>query len=84
MSVLHLYESLGWWRAVELCKTHNSQGFNELHHLLIMESLGGNAQWSDRFCGHHAALPYYWFVVAVFLFSPRVAYEFMELIETHA
>lgn len=83
-SMLHLYESLGWWRAPELRKIHNAEEWNELHHLLIMEALGGNSQWSDRFLGYHAAIVYYWLLNAVFLFSPRVAYQFMELLEAHA
>lgn len=49
-----------------------------------MESLGGNALWSDRFFGYHAAILYYWAVNALFLFSPKAAYEFMELLEAHA
>ena len=49
-----------------------------------MESLGGNSLWSDRFFGYHTALAYYWFLVIVYLFSPRVAYQFMELLESHA
>jgi ubiquinol oxidase len=36
ISVLHLYESLGWWRACELRKIHSAEDWNELHHLLIM------------------------------------------------
>lgn len=35
--MLHLYESFGWWRGVELRKIHNAEEYNELHHLLIME-----------------------------------------------
>lgn len=84
VSMLHLYESLGWWRAVELRKVHNAEEWNELHHLLIMEALGGNALWSDRFLGYHAAIAYYWFLIAVYLCSPRIAYQFMELLEAHA
>mmetsp|Transcript_12656 Transcript_12656/g.30225 ORF Transcript_12656/g.30225 Transcript_12656/m.30225 type:complete len:164 (-) Transcript_12656:2114-2605(-) len=49
-----------------------------------MESLGGDAVWSDRFLGYHIAIGYYWVLVAVFFFSPAVAYEFMELLESHA
>lgn len=37
VSVLHLYESLGWWRGSALRKVHNAEEDNELHHLLIME-----------------------------------------------
>jgi len=84
VSMLHLYESFGWFRAVELRKVHAAEDWNELHHLLIMESLGGNRQWSDRFLGYHVALAYYWFLVAVYLGSPRIAYQFMELLEAHA
>ena len=84
VSMLHLYESLGWWRATELRKIHGAEEYNELHHLLICEALGGNARWSDRFIGQHAAIVYYWMLIGVYLFSPRVAYEFMELLEAHA
>jgi ubiquinol oxidase len=49
-----------------------------------MESLGGNSLWSDRFLGYHLAILYYWFLNLVFLGSPRVAYQFMELLEAHA
>ena len=79
ISMLHLYESLGWWRGSELRKVHNAEEWNELHHLLIMEALGGNALWSDRFLGYHAAIVYYWLLNVVFFFSPRIAYQFMEV-----
>jgi hypothetical protein len=58
--------------------------WNELHHLLIMESLGGNSRWSDRFLGYHVAFVYYWLLIGVYLGSPRIAYQFMELLEAHA
>jgi ubiquinol oxidase len=45
VTMLHLYESFGWFRAVELRKVHAAADWNELHHLLVMESLGGNTQW---------------------------------------
>ena len=101
---------------------HNAEEWNELHHLLIMESLGGNSLWSDRFLGYHVAIAsaaasprlvrerstsrlrrrrdpatsqpldtavppprrYYWFLNGVFFCSPRIAYQFMELLEAHA
>jgi ubiquinol oxidase len=44
-----------------------------------MESLGGNAMWSDRFLGYHVAIGYYWALVVLFFFSPAAAYEFMEV-----
>ena len=76
--MVHLYESVGWWRAVELRKVHAAEKWNELHHLLTMESLGGNSLWSDQFRGYHVAIGYYWILILVFLGSPRVAYQFME------
>mmetsp|Transcript_3482 Transcript_3482/g.13469 ORF Transcript_3482/g.13469 Transcript_3482/m.13469 type:complete len:255 (+) Transcript_3482:767-1531(+) len=82
--MLHLYESFGWWRAAELRKVHGAEEYNELHHLLIMEALGGNARWSDRFLGYHVAVAYYWLLIGVYFFSPRLAYQFMELLEAHA
>lgn len=84
VSMLHLYESFGWWRGIELRKIHNAEEYNELHHLLIMEALGGNSMWSDRFLGYHVAIVYYWALNALFFFSPRAAYSFMELLEAHA
>lgn len=65
-------------------KIHYAEEDNELHHLLIMESLGGNALWSDRFLAYHAAIVYYWALILTYLGSPRVAYQFMELLEAHA
>ncbi|GLC53326.1 hypothetical protein PLESTB_000732400 [Pleodorina starrii] len=85
ISVLHLYESFGWWRAgAELRKIHFAEEWNELHHLQIMESLGGDKLWFDRFAGLHAAVVYYWILVTLYVFSPELAYNFSELIEAHA
>ncbi len=84
MSVLHLYETLGWWRRADWLKIHFAESWNELHHLLIMESLGGNDQWIDRFIARHTALVYYWIIVVVYTLNPRAAYHFMELVEEHA
>ncbi|MBD2103295.1 alternative oxidase [Leptolyngbya sp. FACHB-261] len=84
LSVLHLYETLGAWRKADWLKVHFAESWNELHHLLIMESLGGNQKWVDRFLAQHAALVYYWIVVGLYILSPRSAYHFMELIEEHA
>jgi hypothetical protein len=36
LSVLHLYETLGWWRKADLLKVHFAETWNELHHLLII------------------------------------------------
>ncbi|MBW4561116.1 MAG: plastoquinol terminal oxidase [Mojavia pulchra JT2-VF2] len=84
LSVLHLYETLGIWRKADWLKVHFAQTWNELHHLLIMESLGGAAFWGDRFLAKTAALIYYWVIVALYIISPRSAYHFMELVENHA
>ncbi len=45
--ILHLscaYDATfsGWWREPSLRKIHNAEEWNELHHLLIMEALGGD------------------------------------------
>jgi len=84
LSVLHLYETTGFWRRSDWLKVHFAESWNELHHLLIMESLGGHKRWIDRFLAQHTALIYYWIVVALYLVAPRSAYYFMELVEGHA
>lgn len=82
ISMLHLYESLGWWRAgAELRKVHFAEEWNELHHLQIMEALGGDQLWIDRFMAEHAAVFYYWVLVAMYLVSPSASYAFSELVE---
>lgn len=83
-SVLHLYETMGWWRKADWLKIHFAESWNELHHLLISEELGGNKYWIDRFIAHAGALVYYWIVVSVYILSPRSAYHFMQLVEEHA
>jgi ubiquinol oxidase len=84
LSVLHLYETLGFWRKADLLKVHFAETWNELHHLLIMESLGGDRQWLDRAIAQHIAVAYYWVVVSLYMLFPRYAYYLMELIENHA
>jgi ubiquinol oxidase len=84
LSVLHLYETIGFWRRADWLKVHFAESWNELHHLLIMESLGGNQRWIDRFLARHVALLYYWIIVVIYLVAPRAAYHFMELVEAHA
>lgn len=133
----------------ELRKVHFAEEWNELHHLQIMESMGGKpasmvcgvpmctqlhlpwAQvvptsitagrhtystcyackgvqpavvrsqrwptntarpvfaagdqlWIDRFMAQHAAIVYYIILVGLFVASPKLAYNFSELIEAHA
>lgn len=60
---------------------HFAEEWNELHHLQIMESLGGDQYWVDRFAAQHAAVFYYWVLVFFFAFSPELAYIFSELVE---
>lgn len=84
MSVLHLYETLGWWRSPELRAVHAAEEDNELHHLLIMECLGGDQRWLDRFFAQHGALAYYWTLALFFVIDPRWSYNFSRLIESHA
>ncbi|KAI8468912.1 MAG: alternative oxidase-domain-containing protein [Monoraphidium minutum] len=85
ISLLHLYESLGFWRAgAELRKIHFAEEWNELHHLQIMEALGGDQLWFDRFVAEHAALVYYWACIAFYMLAPKNAYQFCELVELHA
>lgn len=84
LSVLHLYETLGWWRQVDWLKVHFAESWNELHHLLIMEELGGDRVWIDRVLARSVALVYYWIIAALYVVAPRSAYHFMELVEGHA
>ena len=86
LSVLHLRQTFGE-RPVggsERMRTHYAEADNELHHLLIMESLGGNASVVDRTLAQTLAFFYYWYVVGVFLVSEPAAYHLSELIEDHA
>lgn len=62
----------------------DAEADNELHHLLVMEALGGSDHFADRFVAQHMAFAYYWYCVAVYLLHPRMAYHLSELIEAHA
>ena len=79
LSVLHLYETLGWWRRADYLKVHFCESWNELHHLLIMEELGGHKQFIDRFIAQHTAFFYYWFVVFFYMTNPAFAYNLNEV-----
>eukprot|EP00983_Pelagomonas_calceolata_P066845 1149234-Pelagomonas_calceolata.AAC.9 len=50
----------------------------------IMESLGGDQAWFDRFLAEHAAVLYYWVCIGFYLVSPKNAYNFMQRVEHHA
>ncbi|GMI21476.1 hypothetical protein TrCOL_g3136 [Triparma columacea] len=86
LSVLHLKETFGERsdNYAEKMRTHYAEADNELHHLLIMESLGGNDFILDRILASAMAFGYYWYVVVVYLLSEQAAYHLSELIEDHA
>ena len=84
LSCLHLYESCGMRTSVKLMRMHYAESDNELHHLLIMEALGGSDKFADRFVAQHLAFTYYWYCVLMYLVHPRAAYHLSELIEQHA
>ena len=62
-------------------QVHFAEEWNELHHLQIMESLGGDQFWIDRFMAQHAAVFYYWVLIGFFALFPSLAYMFSELVE---
>jgi len=93
LSVLHLRETFGQRttdgteEGEEMCdrmRTHYAEADNELHHLLIMESLGGNSNIIDRSLAQLMAFGYYWYVIVVYFLSESAAYHLSELIEDHA
>ena len=55
---------------------HFAEEWNEAHHLLIMESLGGDQRWADRFVAQHAAVVYYFALLLMWVASPTLAYNF--------
>lgn len=84
LSVLHFYETIGLWREVNILKVHFSQSYNELHHLLIMEELGGNTNYIDRLIAQHIAFFYYWLVVLLYFYNPTHAYHLNQMVEEEA
>ena len=84
LSALHLYETLGWWRRSDYLKIHFLQTWNEQHHLLIMEELGGNERWLDRFLAQHLAFGYFFVALAFYLVNPTFAYNFNQVVEEEA
>jgi len=73
-----------YYKRIEKMRTHYAQADNEVHHLLIMEALGGNARGIDRVLAHTMAFGYYWFVILVFSWNEQAAYHLNEVIEDHA
>lgn len=56
-------ETFGERELGDFMRTHYAESDNELHHLLIMESLGGNENVVDRVLAQTMAFGYYWYVV---------------------
>lgn len=84
LSTLHLYETLGMWRKANYLRIHFAESWNELHHLLIMEELGGSEIWADRFVAQHISVGYYCIVCLMYMFNPTLAYNINEFVEEHA
>ena len=84
LSVLHLYESLGLWHQADWIKIHFAESWNELHHLRIVEALGGGEYRLDRLIARTGVFAYYWILVFFYLFAPRSVYNFNQLVEQHA
>lgn len=84
LSVLHLRETFGERDIGDKMRTHYAEADNELHHLLIMESLGGNDSFIDRTLAQTMAFFYYWYVVLIYAWNEPAAYHLSELIEDHA
>jgi ubiquinol oxidase len=85
ITMLHLYETLGFWRrSADVKRIHFAEEINEFNHLLIMESLGGDQSWWVRFLAQHSALAYFLVLCHLWALSPSLSYRFSELLETHA
>jgi len=85
VATLHMYEALGFWEIDgELKRLHLNEEINETMHLRIMESLGGNSLWWNRFMARHGAMAYYAVLMILYAVSPRLAYLSSELLEMHA
>lgn len=84
ISCLHYLETIGFHDKIGWLRIHWAEGWNELHHLLIMEELGGSKDWIDRFLAQHTAVFYYWVVVVLYFIAPDLSYNLSEQIEKHA
>jgi ubiquinol oxidase len=85
ITMLHLYETLGFWRrSADVKRIHFAEEINEFNHLLIMESLGGDQRWWVRFLAQHSAIVYFLVLCHLWAFSPSLSYRFSDLLETHA
>lgn len=85
ITMLHLYETLGFWRrSADMKRIHFAEEMNEFNHLLIMESLGGDQRWWVRWLAQHSAIAYFVGLNLLWALSPTLSYKFSELLETHA
>merc|ERR1719335_488492 len=86
VSVLHLRETFGQRDDdhVARIRVHFAEADNELHHLLMMEALGGNASVVDRCLAQTLAVGYFGYCCALYATNRRLAYHLSELIEAHA
>lgn len=85
ITMLHLYETLGFWRrSADIKRIHFAEEWNEFHHLMIMESLGGDQPYWVRFMAQHSAFAYYVALCMLWMMSPSLSYKFSEMLETHA
>lgn len=78
ISCLHYLETIGYKDNIGWLRIHWAEGWNELHHLLIMEELGGSKNWVDRFLAQHTAVLYYWVVVVLYFLNPGLSYNLSE------
>ena len=83
-SVLHLYETLGWFRKTPYMRSHIEENWNELYHLKIMEQLGGGRRPLDRNLAHTASVGYFCLTVLLYVLSPATAYDLSRRVEEHA
>ncbi|KAL3909060.1 MAG: hypothetical protein SGPRY_009561 [Prymnesium sp.] len=72
ITMLHLYETLGWWRLSAKTKQVDFAEWNEFHHLLTMESLDGDQLWVDLFLAQHSDIHYFIVLVLLWLPVPRI------------
>jgi len=61
LSVLHLRQTLGARESdsMDRIREHFAEADNEALHLLVMEELGGGAEFMDRFLAQHVAVIYF-------------------------
>jgi len=83
-AALHFYETIGMWRKAKYLKIHFAEDWNEMHHLMIMEELGGAERWFDRFVAQHIGVGYYLLALGLYFWNPTMAYNLNEYIEEHA